>query len=347
MARKPQIYRRLPGRPFAPFCLRSLWQGPDHLLWVNTVFYNESYKRFYYKDIQSLVIRRSDVHQFWNIIWGALMAIFGLVAWFVSGTPYVSGTFAAFFLFLMLMNIALGPACKVYLQTAVQVVSLGSLKRVRTARRAIDQIKDLVESVQGPLEMNKKVKTPVAEGPSSGLPSAVAEQSPAMAASETASPGPYKPMLHGILFATLAALGVLETFQLMLHSLPVAALGTLLHAIAQVVVIMALVRWYRHLKATLIIKLNWLALVLVTLQTLLGQGLYMVVSVRHPELTYNAWAMLKKMFELYTSDHLLALAANLAYAAFSLMLGAFGFMALRRRPDALTASEKDLEILKK
>jgi len=347
MARKQRKYRRLPGRPFSPFSVQSLWQGPDHLLWVNSFFFHESYKHFYFKDIQSLVIRRSDAHQVWNVLWGVLMAVFGLAAWFIPGTPYVSGTFASIFLVSLLTNIALGPACSVYLQTAVQVVKLSSLKRVRTAYKAIDQIKALVESVQGPLYQSKRAKGHFSGGQPGPLPADVTKSAPPMTEPKKSPVGPFNPLLHRILFGTLLALGVLGTAQLMLRSLPVAAFETLLHAIAQVMAIMALVRWYRHLKGTLASKLNWLALVLVSLQSLIGQGLYVVVSFRNPELNYNTWAMFKRMFELHMSDHPLAWSVNITFAAGSLLLGAFGLMVLRRRPTAQSTSVGDRELLKK
>ena len=34
----------------------SLWQGKDHLLSIDSSGYTEEYKRFYYRDIQAIII---------------------------------------------------------------------------------------------------------------------------------------------------------------------------------------------------------------------------------------------------------------------------------------------------
>ena len=39
----------------------NLWLGKDHLLLVESNGYSERYKRFYFKDIQALIIRKTKV----------------------------------------------------------------------------------------------------------------------------------------------------------------------------------------------------------------------------------------------------------------------------------------------
>ena len=46
----------------------SLWLGPDHLLCVDTNGYSETYKRFYFRDIQAITIRESARRNVWNSI---------------------------------------------------------------------------------------------------------------------------------------------------------------------------------------------------------------------------------------------------------------------------------------
>ncbi len=67
MPKAPKDYTRLPGRGlrYGGFRLFSraictLWMGADHLLLVDRTGYTESYKRFYFADIQAIVVRRTS-----------------------------------------------------------------------------------------------------------------------------------------------------------------------------------------------------------------------------------------------------------------------------------------------
>jgi hypothetical protein len=333
MARKDRKYIRLPGRPFTPFEVRSLWQGPDHLLWVESVFFKEHYKRFYYSDIQSIVMRRTDAQVLWACIWGVLAFIFGLTAYLLPDTPIISGFFTMFFLVLLVGDIALGPACTVYLQTAAQVQKISSLKRVRTARKAMARIKGLVEAAQGAWDPHSGGRQARPASAAASTTRAASGPAPTGALISDASAEPtvaFKPNLHQILFGLMLSLGVMGAAQLQLKNLPLAALETFVHLAAQVMAIVTLTRWHRQTAGTLINKLNWIALVLVTLFTIVGYGLYLAASFSNPQVNYHHWVMFKKVFELQWLEHPLTLAGNIVYACGNLLLGCTGWLALRR-----------------
>jgi hypothetical protein len=324
MTRKESKYKRLPGHSFYPGSVRSLWQGADHLLWVEAVFFKERYKRFFYSDIQAIVLHRTEAHMFWSCIWGALAALCGLIAMLVSGIPYVSGTFTVIFLLALTVNLALGPACTVHLQTAVQIQKIACLKRVRTAVKALALIRMGAETAQGPY-------TQVPGGQARGAKADdLALLTPGVAPAATAqdrqavADEAFNPLLHQVLFGLLLVLGALGAVQLLLKSLIVALLTTLLHGTILIMAIVCLARWYRQLKETLMAKINWLTLIFITLVTLAGYGLYIAAAFSHPQINYHHWEMFKAMFRLQMAEHPLALAANLIYAGGSLLLGIFG-----------------------
>jgi hypothetical protein len=337
MAREEKIYRRLPGRPFTPIGVSSFWNGPDHLLLVETAFFRERYKRFYYKDIQAVIMHRNSLHRVWTALWSALSLLFGVIAYLVEGTPYTSGTLLAICLSALAVNLLLGPCCMVFLQTAVQRQRLRTLRRVRTAAKAMDRIKVLVEAQQGSWEKEKSIKV---HGKQSGAETMSPRmQTTAIAASDEGKKpvGLYKPLLHKILFGLLLAMGVLGAIQLFLKNLPLGLLEALMHSVIQIMVIVTLARWSSHLKGTVISKINWLALILIAFYTVAGYVLYFTVSFRFPEINYHNWAMFKKMFELMTVDHPLALYSNIVYAGGSLLLGVFGMLAVKQnvhRPES-------------
>jgi len=142
----------------------SLWLGKDHLLCVDSSGYTETYKRFYFRDIQTISIQRTDRHHWWSAILGFFAFVFFITTvgtmpkipmaqWSsdqIAGGIVLSGI-TGFFVLLLLMNWLSGPACKCFLRTAVQIEELPSLNRVRRARGTLARIRPLIVAVQGEL----------------------------------------------------------------------------------------------------------------------------------------------------------------------------------------------------
>src|SRR5260221_457977 len=53
----------------------QLWLGTDHLLAVDHTLTAEEYRRFYFRDIEAFVIRRTVARQVWNWIMGVLAVL--------------------------------------------------------------------------------------------------------------------------------------------------------------------------------------------------------------------------------------------------------------------------------
>ena len=145
----------------------SLWLGKDHLLCVDSSGYSETYKRFYFRDIQAvttMVSRRKIFSNFWNWVLGipfvicAVVLTVGLVDirhrplhpddyWGFLGWGIPCGIF---FALLLTINL-IGKACTCYLRTAVQIEELPSLDRVHRARKALARLRPLIVAAQGEL----------------------------------------------------------------------------------------------------------------------------------------------------------------------------------------------------
>ena len=97
MAKDEKDYVKLPGRAFFLFGAKRLWQGPDHLLWVESLMGQEHYRRFYYKDIQAVVLQRTKTHHYWSALWAIPVLLFGIAVLLSATTPYVSGFLTLFF----------------------------------------------------------------------------------------------------------------------------------------------------------------------------------------------------------------------------------------------------------
>lgn len=157
-------YKKLPGRGrkgggggvlVAPV-LCKLYTGSDHLLQVETTRITESYRRFYYRDIQGFVVRRTRRDLALNIIFGALLLMFGLGAYATGRdepeTVVVWCFFAVPCLLILIFNLLAGATCRTSVFTAVGQDELGSLSRLRRARKVLSEIRALIDAAQGPLD---------------------------------------------------------------------------------------------------------------------------------------------------------------------------------------------------
>lgn len=148
-------YRRLPGKKRGLFSRNTLWLSADHLLSISNRGYSEDYKRFYFQDIQAVVLHKTETWKLWTLVFGTLTLFYALVllGWRLwkwdEIIPIVVSIFGIPMLLLLIVNLLRGPSCECYLRTAVQAEPLPSLHRVRPALRAIRMLREQVESVQG------------------------------------------------------------------------------------------------------------------------------------------------------------------------------------------------------
>ncbi|MDB6139629.1 MAG: hypothetical protein JWO94_2701 [Verrucomicrobiaceae bacterium] len=144
----------------------TLWEGADHLLCIESkvalVNYKETYRRIDYAKVQSITYGRT---RGWPVSVGILaLLILSLGWWIVHSADFppagmrldrllldrlpslVSLAVALIFLVYLLIR---GPACVCKLQTAVQVLRLKPVFRLKDARRVSARIAELCLQHQG------------------------------------------------------------------------------------------------------------------------------------------------------------------------------------------------------
>ena len=60
--------RRRPTRLAVSVPRSTLLLGADHILKVESTIFSEDYKRFFFRDIQSITIRTNRRLQLWNVV---------------------------------------------------------------------------------------------------------------------------------------------------------------------------------------------------------------------------------------------------------------------------------------
>jgi hypothetical protein len=140
----------------------SLWLAPDHVLAIESNGYTETYKRFYFRDVQAILIHKTKRFEIVNFVLGIIALAFLLLTiftmpksaseWHNSDTivgGVLLGLITGIALVFFLVNLIAGRTCKTFLRTAVQIEYLPSLARVRATRRALAKIHPLIVAAQG------------------------------------------------------------------------------------------------------------------------------------------------------------------------------------------------------
>ncbi len=140
-------YRKLPGRS-GLMIRNSLWIGGGHLLSVRRNPFSESYRRFYFTDIQAIVVTElPNAFELYGYSAAGLLAL-GTGALFYTRHPVwacVCGlaALAAFFAGWRTKN------CACYVQTSTSIEKLPSLGRQKQAAIAVARLTAQIEQTQG------------------------------------------------------------------------------------------------------------------------------------------------------------------------------------------------------
>lgn len=133
-----------------------LWQGPDHLLYVETAGFltefTESYKRIDFKNIQAITYAKTRTG-IWITVFNLLLLLF--FGWLTieaimesSPGALFLGAFAMLTLVALIVHLSRGPTCVCKLQTAVQFLHLKPADRLHKAARFVANMEPLCRAHQ-------------------------------------------------------------------------------------------------------------------------------------------------------------------------------------------------------
>jgi len=175
-------YKKLPGHRRGFFRGSSVWLGPDHLLLVKSMRFREEYKRFYFRDIQGIVIARKprfhiSTRSAWlGSLWLIALAMFYRAS---NGQPVIWSIAAVLILAWIYISAAASCTCRIF--TAVSRDDLPSVYRTWVARRFLRAVEPRIQAAQAawesvPAEALEEQQLGPREAPS---PEAAAVETPA------------------------------------------------------------------------------------------------------------------------------------------------------------------------
>jgi len=325
MAKKVKEYNKLPGSKKGFFIGKyTLWQGADHLLHIFSRVGIEDYKRFYFDDIQAIIVRKTITGKVQNIILGCLMLLFLFPAFIFEGGWSVFYIAVVSILFLILLvNLLLGPTCDTRLMTAVQTEKLQSLHRLNKTFRVMDQIGQHIQQVQGSLsrdDLSQIPGTPAGRRSITGKPGTAPTQ---VAKHENGR-------AHLILFALLLLNGVLVISEFFISHVVPTLLSTVTGFCIGIFVIIALVRQHNSDLPGSLRIITWTTLGYVCVAFGMGYIVGMVFAIKNPSLAYNQWELIKALSSLSPWDSSLKLSYNILVLGGAFSLGIPGLIFHRR-----------------
>lgn len=336
----PVQYVRLPGsgisRKAGAFLTVArtscrLWLGDDHVLQVESVGgYSESYKRFYFRDIQAIYLHQTRTWSTQNLVLGTLTGSFLLWALSVRerGVVLTLGIFSAVFGLLLLVNALRGSTCACHLRTAVHLEELPPLRRRRIAEKVLARLRPLIEAAQGSAPAEAVAPQYAAllanAGAMPAAPGQLSRAEPALSA--------YRSRAHRILFIALLAEAMSGTLNILLPGLPAVFLHMMTGGVATCAVVIALVKQQQSDLKLAVRALTWSAAVFVGIRYLAGYVI-MVGMTQGQQLDGTQWAYIKAIARLRPLETPWLLAAESITAGVAGLFGATGLLLMRRKTE--------------
>jgi hypothetical protein len=317
-------YTRLPGKK-KNFLIGyyELWLGYDHLLYIFSRFGIEDYKRFYFKDIQSVITRKTATGKIQNLILSIFCILFLLMALYLKGGWSIfNWSMVGLMTIFLMINWLRGPTCVSHLHTAVQTEKLHSLYRLKTTKKVMNRLRLLVEQAQG-----KLAREDIRE---KGVKASTVVRSPVQKSRTDLPTGQDGIRVHQILFSLLILDALVTNLDFFYNYVTITLFGTIISMAACVLVIIAIVRQHgSNLKSSLRMT-TWTALVYLCINIFIGYIFYFVVAFRNPKMSHNQWELIKAMSQMSPGDSPLILGVFIFAICSSLIIGLSGLIISRR-----------------
>ena len=327
-------YRRLPGRRLLSLWgTDSLWLGKDHILSIKKRGYTEEYRRFYFGDVQAILVNQTVEGTVWTIVLGIITAALIVVqgfAWLVWEWEFEAlilwGVLVFLFAAMLLTNILKGSTCKAFIRTAVQMDPLPSLHRVRTARKMIERVRPFIEANQGSVPREKLISVPF----EFSVPVISEKENAGKAISIHHEKGTF----HQALFAMLIANAVVELLDLYSRSITTTAIGAISMALILFLMIGAAMRQRNSDMKPGLKRMVWFSLALFVCLAMGHYAEIILFAILNPGSAFTGWGILQAMMERSPLESTFSIVLHIFAIAGSLILGIVGMILWTRHRTA-------------
>lgn len=337
-------YKRLPGTGYAflGFGRSSLWLGEDHILMIVRRGYVEEYKRFYFRDICTIVIQKTGLYLALNAAAGLLLSAFlflhflGVIQWHWSNAEHIALAIpSASLLLILLINALKGPTCLTKLGTAVHAVTVPSMNRLRTSLRIVATIRKKIEETQGYLSREVLLQHPKIEEP----PVLFAPPHKATTKSNLVNDSG---IIHLCLFLFLVIDATLTIITIFHRNQPLLIVSLFSSVIFWFLLILALIHQRRRLVPAGVSGLTWGVLIFSVVYYTWSYLFTIFFAIQHPGAN-SSWDWLKTIWALSPLDNPGLFVMAIFSIACSLALGIPGLISVLRFR-ALTKAKNKIQI---
>lgn len=298
--KRKNIYRPVKGSRQHNFLggSSSLWLSDDHLLLVRNNGWKESYRKFYFRDTQALIIaetkqRRNQctVLLLTTLFFLLMASLFREIGWVF----YLPATFIALIAFLI--NWFKGPTCTTHITTAVQTTPL-PCKRLAVAQRLREELTGSIEKVQGHFnaEHGEKLDSRLQE-----ISTADKQQAAEQADGSEEFTLFFDNQAHIITYILFLLQAVISVISLGGRGQLLYTLESILFSVTLIAVIVALYRQSRSRLKGMLVLLTWLAPACLVIAVLANFGLFFKAVAHAADVEsmfsneYELWMMLGRV----------------------------------------------------
>jgi hypothetical protein len=331
-------YKRLTGSRFTyKLGQCSFWIGKDHLLHIRISGYTETYKRFYFEDIEGFIIRKSWRRLIINIVFLSFMSAFLIMAIAAFSDGFEGGWIGFGFLALfnavvVVVNIVKGPGCHCHIRTRVQLEELPSITRIRQANRLIALLTPIImvaQQIYADELSNGKLSQ------NGTNPFSETDYRPENPAIDSPHFQPHKPRLkqydsnvHLLLFSAMIVEAISTGLNFLVHSEMVLLIKMLIGLALTTLLIIALVKQQNTNLTKTIQGFTWAGLGYLCLTFLGGSIFGFIVSIDHPEISNNQWKLIQTIAAIEPLDSSFLTFYYSASICCALILGGLGLALL-------------------
>ncbi len=326
MAKKKKTYQRMPGKGKSLFGYSTLWLGPDHLLSVDSRVFTEDYKRFYFRDIQSIVCRKTAVGNVWTGVLAVMGTLFLIPALFSDIEPIPFWIITGFFFAFLIINIWRGPTCACHIQTAVQTEKLPSFNRLNNFKKGMERLTPHIDRAQGPLPPDALETFSPGSAPSRSR-----ENRPVYRVTSALRPIRHEGgRVHLALFALMMVDCLFSAIPFFFRHPGLTLTASLITMGACVCLIIALVKQHGSDISGALRAVTWTSMGYFCINFITGYIVFFVIIFKNPRMAQNQWEIIKMLAEISPYDNPYMLGIYLFGICGSGILGITGLILLKR-----------------